>query len=292
MYANEAKGGGFPPVTPLWWFFWPSAGSIYPEYWTDPMIAVCPSDSQAKKGKVGAGNPAGQLSIGVYEAYQRLGECDGPGSLYILDYPASYTYYPYLAENASEFLLYIGAWNDVIWPAFDEYALTPFDCSAFDAGDAARESLPTRFIDKDLSNTGDGFAGYDAGRATVTGDSGPFTLYKLREGVERFTITDINNPAASALAQSSVAVMWDHWALANVDPAIVGGSIGIALYNHVPGGCNVLYMDGHVEWVRQGAKYPVPSAAGGVVGDTNTPAGAAATMGNLMNWFGGGMDIM
>jgi prepilin-type processing-associated H-X9-DG protein len=64
------------------------------------------------------------------------------------------------------------------------------------------------------------------------------------------------------------------------------------MYNHVPGGCNVLYMDGHVEWVRQGAKYPVPSAAGSVVGDLTTPAGAAATMGNLLNWFGGGMDIM
>ena len=32
---------------------------------------------------------------------------------------------------------------------------------------------------------------------------------------------------------------------------------GIGVYNHVPGGCNVLYMDGHVEFVKFGTKFPV-----------------------------------
>jgi len=31
----------------------------------------------------------------------------------------------------------------------------------------------------------------------------------------------------------------------------------VALFNHVPGGSNVLYMDGHVEFVKSGVKYPV-----------------------------------
>jgi prepilin-type processing-associated H-X9-DG protein len=33
----------------------------------------------------------------------------------------------------------------------------------------------------------------------------------------------------------------------------------IGSFNHIPGGCNVLYMDGHVEFIRyeQKGKFPV-----------------------------------
>jgi prepilin-type processing-associated H-X9-DG protein len=61
---------------------------------------------------------------------------------------------------------------------------------------------------------------------------------RLREGIERFFITDINNPAASAQAQSAIVVMHD---TVNNDAS---------LFNHVPGGGNVLYMDGHVEFIK------------------------------------------
>ena len=36
-----------------------------------------------------------------------------------------------------------------------------------------------------------------------------------------------------------------------------GFAQGIANFNHVPGGANVLYMDGHVEFVRYPEGYPV-----------------------------------
>ncbi len=71
--------------------------------------------------------------------------------------------------------------------------------------------------------------------APVIGDH---TFYRLREGIERFRIRDINNPAATAVAQSEVPVQWD-WL--GVKPSA---------FNHVPGGCNVLYLDGHVEFIR------------------------------------------
>jgi len=61
-------------------------------------------------------------------------------------------------------------------------------------------------------------------------------ILRLRTGIERFLITDINNPAGGAQAASTVPVMWDHISTATAD------------YNHVPGGANVLYMDGHVEF--------------------------------------------
>ena len=69
-------------------------------------------------------------------------------------------------------------------------------------------------------------------------DIGEVTLYRFREGIERFFITDINNPAGSAQAQSELAVMWDEV------------SVQANAFNHVPGGCNVLFMDGHVEFIR------------------------------------------
>ncbi len=73
-------------------------------------------------------------------------------------------------------------------------------------------------------------------------------LYRLREGIERFFITDINNPAASALAQSALVVMWD---IVSATPGGAGNQ-----FNHVPGGMNILYMDGHVSFVRYPGEYP------------------------------------
>ena len=66
------------------------------------------------------------------------------------------------------------------------------------------------------------------------------TIYRLKLGIERFLITDINNPAASATATSDVPLMWDHVSTKVID------------FSHAPGGGNVLYLDGHVEFL----KYP------------------------------------
>jgi prepilin-type N-terminal cleavage/methylation domain-containing protein/prepilin-type processing-associated H-X9-DG protein len=84
--------------------------------------------------------------------------------------------------------------------------------------------------------------------ANVTPDTRP--LYRFREGIERFYITDINNPAASAQAQSTVPVLWDQ----------LSSDIAIAGFNHVPGGCNVLFMDGHVSFIRYPGEHPVTRA--------------------------------
>jgi prepilin-type N-terminal cleavage/methylation domain-containing protein/prepilin-type processing-associated H-X9-DG protein len=75
-------------------------------------------------------------------------------------------------------------------------------------------------------------------------DNGP--LYRLREGIERFLIADINNPAATAKAQSEIPVMWD-------EIAVYGGA---TTFNHVPGGGNCLYLDGHVEFLRWQSTFP------------------------------------
>ena len=108
------------------------------------------------------------------------------------------------------------------------------------------------------------------------GSNMPDPFQRLRDGIERFFITDINNPAAGAQAQSTIAVMFDAW---GVGTAFWDGTSsarsgqfhsGNLHFNHVPGGSNVLYMDGHVRFIRMNDSYPIewkpdewhPNAAG------------------------------
>jgi prepilin-type processing-associated H-X9-DG protein len=67
---------------------------------------------------------------------------------------------------------------------------------------------------------------------------GKDVIYRLREGIERFFITDINNAAASTQAQSDIAIMHD------------GIADEPSHFNHIPGGANVLFLDGHVEFIK------------------------------------------
>ena len=87
----------------------------------------------------------------------------------------------------------------------------------------------------------------DFDETVIYGNGSTNRVFRIREGIERFMITDINNPGRSALAQSDLHVMWD-----NVSTDAAG-------FNHVPGGANVLYLDGHVEYVRYNEKAPVHS---------------------------------
>jgi hypothetical protein len=88
------------------------------------------------------------------------------------------------------------------------------------------------------------------------GLSGSNMIIRLREGVERFIITDINNPNAAAKAQATLPVMWQ-------------------LPTAETGGGYVLYLDGHTEWVEYPGKYPMePGVIERVRGimDSATPA--------------------
>ncbi len=69
-------------------------------------------------------------------------------------------------------------------------------------------------------------------------------VFRLRDGIERFFITDIDQPAASVLAESEIPIMFDRVSRRPSD------------FNHVPGGANVLYMDGHVKFIRYPSEFP------------------------------------
>lgn len=74
----------------------------------------------------------------------------------------------------------------------------------------------------------------------LVADAGDSSPPPLREGVERFFITDINNPAGAASSQAVVPVMFE------VVPPGATGTPGV----------NVLYMDGHVTFVPWGEAFP------------------------------------
>lgn len=90
-----------------------------------------------------------------------------------------------------------------------------------------------------------------AAELEVAGNGGGDAVYPWQDGIERFLVTDINNPAASTRAQSTLSVMFDQIEQTN------GQTEPIVKFHHAPGGANVLYLDGHVEFRR----YPSADAS-------------------------------
>jgi prepilin-type N-terminal cleavage/methylation domain-containing protein/prepilin-type processing-associated H-X9-DG protein len=289
MYSSEDRSGAFPPGNtsiPVssggWVYSWAqgiSGESLYPDYWTDPAIAICPSDSRADY------DPFGNLDggFGVEEDYsaqiQRLAQQGTVVGTRLclnayLSIPASYLYTAYASRTGSQFLdvcfIRSGAWNTdpSWWPVeylpYGNQLIVDAGCPNFGV---ARYN---KFNVVDLSGTPvDLYSPRSWGWTDDGGDPLPSSYHRLKEGIERFMITDINNPAAGAQAQSEIFVMFDAWA-SDYNMSTIGGhavpapSSAVAMFNHVPGGSNVLYMDGHVEFVKYGEKPPVTSKGQGM----------------------------
>ncbi len=270
MYANESKGMSFPPLMagafnhyPPGFYatldMGPRVPSIYPEYLTDPMIVFCPSDPELGASIEKAHYPAGAPKAGewCFDVIGWVDEC-------MRGIDSSYLYLSWVFDRTDErygmtpiapFAGMIGAIADIsgVDTSGDGPTqlvnglmslFTPGLIQAFlNKDDAGIMSA----VDKDIS--GSLLAGF--------GNGGGNTVYRLREGIERFLITDINNPGASAQAQSEVFVLMDMI------------STDTSGYNHIPGGSNALYMDGHVEFIRYqevGGTAPVIGAVARVLG--------------------------
>ncbi|HPO13766.1 MAG TPA: prepilin-type N-terminal cleavage/methylation domain-containing protein [Candidatus Hydrogenedentes bacterium] len=253
MYANEAKGEKWPPIQigvfpkkngsmQLWADMGPNMFYLYPEYISDPMIAFCPSDAQFSEHVAKAKDPdTGDFCFGY--AGNDSDECADAvdGSYIYLGWAMDRLDEKYGVMDASALLAAASAFDtggflpdSAEGPPQLVTALT----MAFTDGDFLSGIIHSdnkaiqEVVDADLS--GDELEGL--------GNGGGKTIYRLREGIERFLITDINDPAATAQAQSEVFVMFDQLATTVGD------------FNHVPGGSNVLYLDGHVQFIRY--QYP------------------------------------
>jgi prepilin-type processing-associated H-X9-DG protein len=120
--------------------------------------------------------------------------------------------------------------------------------------------------------------GGQTGFTDEDGEPWPTSVPRLKEGVERFFITDINNPASSSMAQSELLVMFDAWGASR----FWGGPNfnEVLNFNHLPGGANLLFMDGHVAFQRYGDRW-LPE------GDNNVLLGGHTAY-NMGTWGGAG----
>ncbi len=281
MYANE-NNGKFPTVKPAsfedsldWsgctvpeWSSqgWPGdygvqASQIYPEYLTDPHVLVCPSSSR------NTGDIAHDL---------QMVQDDGSGTCRHVNLAlATSTFYPYMgyvidnADGGPRTPVLTGAQYESIWGDWhDDEPISGQITSIIESLWQGEGGFNPPRNHEDLDVFPEINAICVANGYGNVGTAGGLTHMRLREGIERFLITDINNPAGSAKAQSELPVMWDY-ASANIRDAGGGPQyqVGAVAFNHIPGGSNVLYMDGHVEFQRYpGGKFPANRPAANAIG--------------------------
>ena len=275
MYGSESQGGRWPSIQIGYYPFedgyhyddlldviadaGPCLFQIYPEYLTDPMIMFCPSDDRLGAGIDDAHDPdTGDWCL-------QYAEMDNDKCARAID--ASYAYFSWVFDRVGpgydqmniDFL--VAAWGQ-FWTLTEppragskapiqvvKALLTVIKDLSAQTGPPPAEFVVAfnQVIDSDISDAG----------LEGDGNSGGSTVYRLREGVERFMIADITEPAASAKGQSEIFVMFD----------ILTSTV--SHFNHVPGGCNVLYLDGHVEFIRY---QPLPGGTAPVTQDIATTA--------------------
>jgi len=259
MYGNESKGMKYPPLQHQAYcspcpgaILMPLASAVFPEYITDPMIYVCPSSSHHTETDMYYNDGTTVLQFRGTDGDQSFNQW------YTAAYSYQYTGFMYdRCDNVAEYLIPI--------PGELTSLIEIITQGAIDVPDGMQ--APGQFVNqwlKILSENDMGSMpanirgpytcydedteGSDEYPIAPYGNGGGDTVYRLREGIERFAITDINNPSAGATAQSEIYIMWD------MVSAIAGD------FNHIPGGSNVLYMDGHVSYVRYPDKAPVTQA--------------------------------
>jgi prepilin-type N-terminal cleavage/methylation domain-containing protein/prepilin-type processing-associated H-X9-DG protein len=243
MYAGESRGGKYPPIdiddrfadegalqaagcvngSGTSNFMFPFE-MVYPEYLTDTAVLICPSSPAS-------GDPD---ALGIVRD-DGAGDCPWVG--YVSKPHQSYLYHGFVMDRAE------AADPTAVLPTPGGLRTVPAQMFFI-----ATNLLPLRdhnpandhLIDQDLEALpimqGNGY-----------GNGGSDTVYRLREGIERFLVEDINAPGASARGQSTLPIVWD---LVSADAA------GGAAFNHLPGGANVLYLDGHVRFQPYPGAFP------------------------------------
>lgn len=215
MYASESKGERFPAAKVFRCDGDPSGNTrifnmdaVYPEYLPDLHVLICPSSALAESPEQlwdegETPSPNWEESPG-FTGDGTVEPCE------VFEYP--YVFFGWVIEDAT------------LKRQVEEHgSLHAFDQALEDLAEEIQAEPET--VDDDW--------------APDEPIGGADTFFRFREGIERFFITDINNPGASAVAQSHLALMWDQVARMEVSE-----------YNHVPGGANVLFLDGHVQFQK------------------------------------------
>lgn len=217
----DCDGSGAPPTNSLI-AAGPKVLVIYPEYLTDPSIVFCPSDADDTPDMLLGSDGENLFSVPCTSRTQGQQVVD-----------ASYFYFGWLFDKAggNEDELTFGG---ITGPRQMVEALGSLLLPWAITGPPSL--IDEKKIEGDITTFTEGQGNGGLGK----------TIHRLRHGAERFLITDINNEAAGQSAASSIWIMVD-----NI-------STTPARFNHVPGGANVLYLDGHVAFMRYDQNGPAP----------------------------------
>ncbi|GMW03361.1 MAG: hypothetical protein AMXMBFR84_44950 [Candidatus Hydrogenedentota bacterium] len=220
----------------------PQVSAIYPEYLTDFNVLLCPSDLEA-----GDDNPLQIVQSAPSQTCQYAGLASKPD--------ASYLYYGFMIDKTSDSdpTLDVGAlgFPPAVISAQLGYLLgmmsnlPPFFTGALGDLNPANDTALDGSLNNATLHGTFSFLATPAGQPI--GNGSDTRIQRLKEGIERFLITNINAAASGSKAQSTVPVMWD---------VVTTKTSGSAQYNHIPGGSNVLYMDGHVMFNRYPNTFP------------------------------------
>ena len=233
MYADESRGGLYPPRDQRFSNYIFDLESVYPEYLNDIKVCICPSDPTTDDLLGPEGRWCDETGTVVREQYV----------VFQSTYGQSIQVTPSLEKFNDESYQY-RAWIilDLDW----------YNGLAQYTGTSPRywprtDYIPEEFLNMDitlLTNTGT--------PESVRGR----TIHRFREGVERFFITDINNPASGHTAQSSIAMVYDTMDFQPIRRSDGLRPANIPAFNHAPGGGNILYMDGHTEFEHYPGRWP------------------------------------
>jgi prepilin-type N-terminal cleavage/methylation domain-containing protein/prepilin-type processing-associated H-X9-DG protein len=264
MYANESAGQKFPTIDIFTCQDPRTNGTdpsfvlnmiqVYPEYLTDPAVTLCPSD------------PDGNDPATVYTEADNMAMVWNGTAMMPTSVVPNHDFYPCEIDNDNTSYIYFG-WalhfpgitddphvfqnrdlTQLLTEAIAYFSQKPGLAPYIQGFLNAVTLMEQRMADPPVNAIGPLDQDIDAGSG--------ITVYRYKEGIERFFITDINNPAASALAQSEISVLSD----------FVSTRSDQMEFNHIPGGSNVLYMDGHVEFHRYPSGWPVSPLMAAVIG--------------------------
>lgn len=275
MYANESAGELFPPMgyylsqevdcnaedelgnriypvnnpgtkVPLLTFMF-NLEAIYPEYLPDLSVLVCPKDEDYSE----------DIRPNYMEGYEKdLLHCvQDDFGLALLD--TSYTYLSHVIDKGGDedcVLPYTG-----FGPALREHFADDVSKGAKPAsvsvqvGDFYNWVLTT--IKDDPANAAaildgdfDASGSQGCSEQEYVGNGDSDTVYRIRQGIEQVIEWAETDDASVYSNTVNIPIMFDN---ATLDPKN---------FNHLPGGCNVLYMDGHVEFHKYPGEAPVSKA--------------------------------
>jgi prepilin-type processing-associated H-X9-DG protein len=233
---------------------------LYPEYLTDPAILLCPSDptgNNAQKRFSDANNRTAvfngsTMSPAGGNVNNEFYGCEVNQGTTSYVYFSWAVYTPGITDDTHKFSCNPGQVMQLFGEIGSYFgskpSLNPAIATAFST---ALTDMNLRFMGATPDLVSDRF--------DTDIEVENMTIYRTREGIERFFITDINNAASSNTAQSEVSILSD-----NVNCNMAESNA--QAFNHIPGGANVLYMDGHVEFLKYPNRWPVSPLMASLLG--------------------------